>query len=122
MCFLFGPGIPILFPIGLVCLCINYFVDRHSIARLNRRPSNLREEILQVNLNDLLYSPIFYTGFGFWMYGNRQIFENYVKPIDSLYNPVRYDHKILNSLTYIHVGTPFLILFIISVLMKIIQA
>ena len=83
LCFLYGPGIPILFPIGLICLIFNYLIDSYLVARLYREPPYLRHEILDDLVRNLLYPPIFYTAFGFWMYGARDIFENHVNPIDS---------------------------------------
>ena len=68
-------------------------------------------------VDDLMFPPIFYAAFGFWMYGNRSIFENHVKLNNSLYDPIRYDHRILDSLTYVQIGTPFLILFVISIVL-----
>ena len=71
MCMVFGPGIPIMFPIGLLCLSINYLVDRYSIAKFYRQPPRFRNVLIAGTLSDLMFSPIVYSAFGFWMYGNR---------------------------------------------------
>jgi len=67
----------------------------------------------------MMFSPLAYAGFGFWMYGNRQAFENFVKPIDTLYHPIRYGHTMIGSLTHVHPGTPFLILGVFVLLLKL---
>ena len=67
---LYGPGIPILFPIGLVALIIIYFTDRLSLAYLYRMPPSYDDELNKTCVSALLLYPIFYAGVGFWMYTN----------------------------------------------------
>jgi len=38
--FMFGPGIPILFPIALVALSILYLMERYTLAKYYRLPPN----------------------------------------------------------------------------------
>ena len=46
--FMFGSGMPILFPIGTLALFILYYVERFSIAKLYRKPPNYG---LNISLN-----------------------------------------------------------------------
>ena len=52
---------------------------------------------------------------GYWMFSNRQIFENKVNFISNTFETIRYGHKILERLNCITQATPFLISFIIMV-------
>jgi len=78
---IYGPGIPVLFPIGLVALIILYFVERFSMAYYYRIPPNYDDDLNYTMLRDLLWFPILYAGIGFWMFTNCQIFGNVVEPI-----------------------------------------
>ena len=89
---MYGPGIPILFPIGLLGLIVLYSVERYSVAKYYQIPPNFDDSLNEACVKDVLWSPIFYCGVGFWMYSNRQIFENIVLPIEYSNSIVRYDH------------------------------
>ena len=39
-CFLFGAGLPVLFPVTLLCLIVLYVFEKKTIARLARLPKN----------------------------------------------------------------------------------
>jgi len=43
ICLLYGPGIPILFPLGLVNLSIIYVIERYAIAKFYKRPPKYSE-------------------------------------------------------------------------------
>ena len=70
ICFMFGPGIPILFPIGLAALSITYCTDRYAIAKHYRMPPNFDDQLNYICIRDLLWSPFLYCGIGFWMFTN----------------------------------------------------
>ena len=78
---LYGAGIPMLFPIGLVALLILYFTERFSIAWLYRMPPNYDDDLNRGTMSAVLWYPVFYAGIGFWMFTNEQIFANFVYPI-----------------------------------------
>jgi hypothetical protein len=107
--FMYGPGMPVLFPIGLVGLCILYMVERYSMARYYQLPPNFSNELNIRCMKDILWSPIFYCGIGFWMFTNRQIFENKVKTIAFTTSIIRYDHTFLSVWQHWYPGQPFLI-------------
>ena len=67
----------------------------------------------------ILVGPILYSAIGFWMYTNPAIIGNNVKPIHSIKSKHDTNHQLIKSLTEISPGTPFLILFIISVFAKL---
>lgn len=53
---------------------------------------------------------------GFWMYSNRQVFENVVVFKERLSETTRYDHQILESITRLSPGSPLLLLGLIQFL------
>ena len=118
---LYGPGIPVLFPIGLVALIVLYLIERYSVAKYYRMPPNFSDALNRSCLDAVLWAPFLYACLGFWMYSNRQVFENIVLPVTYLNEVVRYDHKIIGSLKRISPGTPFLILLAILIVLKIIK-
>ena len=116
---LYGPGIPVLFPIGLVALIVLYLIERYSVAKYYRMPPNFSDALNRSCLDAVLWAPFLYACLGFWMYSNRQVFENIVLPVTYLNEVVRYDHKIIGSVKRISPGTPFLILLAILIVLKI---
>ena len=70
VCFMFGPGIPILFPIGLLALTMMYVVERYKLAVYYRLPPNFSVELNKQCINVLTWAPILYSSIGFWMYSN----------------------------------------------------
>lgn len=71
LCFVFGPGIPMLYPVGLVCILGLHLIEKYSIARLYRRPPNYSSEITYSSMRNMLRAPIYYSAVGFWMFSNR---------------------------------------------------
>ena len=68
---MYGPGIPVLFPIGLVALSILYLVERYAVAKYYRMPSNFQDYLNRSCLDAVMWAPFLYSGIGFWMYSNR---------------------------------------------------
>ena len=70
-------------------------------------------------INDVLRAPFLYIGIGFWMFSNRQIFDNVVEPITFLTSTPRMDHHIIESIFYIlSPATPFLFFLMIQILLE----
>jgi len=74
MCFLFGPGIPVLFIIGFIEILIIYIIDKYSVAKLYRLPVRYSIDITNICISGLIKKPILYSLFGFWMYSNKLAF------------------------------------------------
>jgi hypothetical protein len=119
--FMFGAGIPILFPIGLVALLIEYWVERFAMAYYYRMPPNFDDDLNYIMISNLLWAPLIYAGIGFWMYTNCQMFDNIVIPIEYIDHIVLSGHTIGNSITNIKPGWPFLILFLVMILFRIME-
>lgn len=118
-CFLFGAGIPILFPISLLCLIVLYLFEKKTIARLVRIPKNFDPQMNEEIISMFLYGPIFYSAIGYWMYSNPQVIGNKVFPIKSLRESVYPGHNITEAFTTITPGTPYLIMLVFSILVKL---
>ena len=78
---LFGPAIPVLFPITLMTLIVFYLHERFMIAYLYRRPPMYDESINKNTIYLLSLSPFCYAISASWFFSNQQIFKNKVLPI-----------------------------------------
>ena len=112
--FLYGPGIPILFPLCLISLCLRYVLERYTITRYFKKPHTFRNQVNIETLNDILLMLYLYPISAFWMYSNKIIFSNEISPIKEMTDtPKVDDHSILNALGRIHIGSFFIILVIV---------
>ena len=68
--FFYGPGIPILFPIGLFSLIATYIIERIMLAKYFRKPPSYSNSINYQCIRDILLSAYFYPIIGFWMFSN----------------------------------------------------
>lgn len=118
-CFMYGAGLPILFPISLLCLISLYLFEKKMITRQVRLPCNFNPKMNDQIVSMCLVGPILYSAIGFWMYTNPAIIGNHVKPIHTIQSKQDTQHRVIESITQISPGTPFLILFVISVLAKL---
>ena len=79
MTFLYGAGIPILFPISVLSLTVLYVKERLCLAYSYREPKNMLDDSLnQSALSLLSVPPLLYSATAFWMFNNPQIFTNTV--------------------------------------------
>jgi len=87
--FLFGPGLPILFPIALFGLIVLYTTNRLSLAYLCRQPPTYDEKMNSTTVSLLRVPPFLYVVMGAWVYSNQQTFYNKVQPNtgDSVFMP-----------------------------------
>ncbi len=69
--FMFGAGIPILFPIALASFITLYIVERLLVAYSYQRPPMFDDSLNKQTLKLLLYAPLLYCSVGYWMLSNR---------------------------------------------------
>lgn len=79
---LYGPGLPILFPIAALSYFIYYSVERYGLAYTYEMPPAMDDMMTRNALNLLAYSPLLLLLNGYWMFSNRQIFDGVVNSID----------------------------------------
>ena len=68
--FLFAPGLPILFPIGLIYMIVLYTTDRLTLAYWHRRPPVFDEHMNETTIRLLSTAPLLYACMAAWLYGN----------------------------------------------------
>lgn len=78
--FMFGPGMPIMFPLALLYVIINESALRYMLAYQCRNPFNYSMEMNKSFIRYCAFMPVIYASFGIWMYSNRQIYDNAVLP------------------------------------------
>ena len=83
--FLFGPGMPILFPIALAGLIWNLFTERIRMAYSYKKPPMYDTELIQKTLYVVGIAPIFYFAMSIWLFSNQQVFKNVVPEIKDNY-------------------------------------
>ena len=109
---LFGAGMPILFVIAAMAFAIMYMVERYTIAKYYRQPANYGPEISLQTIKELrIYCIILLYPMGFWIFSNRQIFENEVSHVNHESEVMSHSHTIIGSLKRISPGSPFLTFF-----------
>ena len=69
--FLFGPGMPILFPIALAGLMWNLFTERIRMAYSYKKPPMYDTDLIQKTLNVIGLAPVFYFLMAIWLFSNQ---------------------------------------------------
>lgn len=71
VCFLFGAGIPILFPIGFIAFLLSSNLQKYELSYIYKKPVNFENCLNERSIKHNNCLPILYASFGFWFYGNR---------------------------------------------------
>lgn len=108
--FMYGIGMPILFPISLAALIVLYIVERLLVAYSYKEPPSYDEQVTKSSIKSLKWAVLIYLGVGYWMLSNQQIFGNKVFPIEFLNSPRRTGHDIF-ALPNIVPSVPFFFMF-----------
>ena len=74
--FMYGFGMPILFPIACVSFLVLYMVEKLMLFYAYRLPPMYDERLSNDVLNKLQFGPILYLAFGYWMASNNQLISN----------------------------------------------
>lgn len=74
--FMYGFGMPILFPLAMVSFLVLYVVEKWLLFYGYRLPPMYDERLSQDVLNKLQFAPILYCAFGYWMASNQQLLSN----------------------------------------------
>ena len=74
--FLYGFGIPVLFPIACFSFLVLYVVERMLLFYGYRLPPMYDERLSEDVLNKLQFAPVLYLAFGYWMASNNQLLSN----------------------------------------------
>ena len=68
--FLFAPGLPILLPIALFGLTVQYLTNKVALAYYVKRPPVYDSEMNYRMLKMLKLAPLLYVCMGAWIYSN----------------------------------------------------
>lgn len=74
--FIYGFGMPVLFPIACVSFWVLYVVERSLLFYGYQMPPMYDERLSQDMLNKMQWAPILYLAFGYWMASNKQLMQN----------------------------------------------
>ena len=74
MTFLFGPGLPILFPLALCCLISHYFTESLSMAYVYLKPAMYTASIHTHTFRVLAIVPLVYCFMGAWIFSSQAVF------------------------------------------------
>ena len=78
---LFGPAMPILFPICLLTLCFLYVTEGLMLAYSYIKPPMYDVTINKDTIKMISWSPLIYAISSIWFFSNQQIFRNSVLPL-----------------------------------------
>lgn len=115
--FMYGFGMPVLFPISCLSMLVLYFVEKTMLFYGYVLPPMYDERLSQAVLTKLQFAPILYCIFGYWMASNRQLMSNqYLAPVagtDSVYNPEHDFNTIFSGEGWAGVNSPLISMVII---------
>ena len=69
--FTYGVALPILYPVGLVCMVNTYISERIQLAYYFRQPPLYDNRLTLATVKSLQIAPIIMTCMGYWFLGNR---------------------------------------------------
>lgn len=93
--FTHGLAIPLLFPIALLGIINMYVVERLQFAYFYKQPPLMDNSLNDRALKILHYAPVAMMLFGYWQFGNRQMFFNEVTKIEHASEEPVTNHRIL---------------------------
>ena len=74
--FMYGMGMPILFPIALISVLTLYMCEKAMLYYSYRQPPMYDEKLNMAVLSTLTYAPLLMLSVGYWQLSNLQLFNN----------------------------------------------
>lgn len=65
--FMYGFGLPILFPVAILSFVVLYFVEKTMLYYSYRMPPMYDEKQSEMVIRIVQFAPVFYLAFGYWM-------------------------------------------------------
>ena len=91
--FMYGFGIPYLFPVAVFSIAVLYFVEKTMLYYSYKSPPMYDEKTFVMCLRVLMFAPLFYCAFGYWMCSSNQLLSNdYLYPKEYLTSTLKTDH------------------------------
>ena len=74
--FMYGFGLPILFPIACITFMVTYIIEKASLYYSYRQPPAYDEKLSNACLEKMWWAPVLYIAFGYWMADSKQLTSN----------------------------------------------
>lgn len=71
--FMYGAGIPILFPVAFISLLVLFIVEKTCLFYVYKQPPMYDEKLNNSVVYTLTYVPYFFLGSAFWIISNKQL-------------------------------------------------
>ena len=81
---MYGPAFPILYPVTALVMASEYIRDRLLIFYYYREPVAYDQKMSELSMKMMNTFTLVPLAVSFWQLGNRQIFENFVLPVQSI--------------------------------------
>lgn len=94
--FMYGLALPLLFPIALLSFSALYTVERLTLTYYYRKPPMFDEKMNSAAISVLKWAPFFMMSFGYWCFGNKQIFSNELYPVVHEADPLVTNHDVFD--------------------------
>ena len=115
--FMYGFGMPVLFPIAMLSFLVLYFVEKLMLFYGYVMPPMYDERLSNDVLQKLQFAPLLYVIFGYWMSSNQQLLSNdHLTPVQSSLDSYVSDHlmqSVFQATGYEGYKWPLMICFII---------
>jgi len=99
MAMIFGFGMPLLFPIVALSLCIHYVVQVACLYYSYKLPPSYDREISDWVYSILLWAPVFLLSFGYWMISSLQLNSNeYLTILNRASDTMPSQHTVMTAL------------------------
>jgi len=96
---MYGYCIPMLFPIASFTFINYYLVDKLLITYYYQRPPVYDDKLNNAALLLMKWSPLYMIFFGYWCFGNTQIFDNVANPLLHSNDPITTGHTVYPSMS-----------------------
>lgn len=92
--FMFGSGIPLLFPIAAVAFFVRYTIEVYMLYYVYKEPPAYDEKLNNSVLSNMTWAPALLLGFGYWMLSSHQLLRSDAKlwPLEEATSPFYAEH------------------------------
>lgn len=109
----YGFGLPLLFPIACVSFLVIYLTEMLLLFYSFKMPPSYNDTLSRKVLRILMWAPVFYLAFGYWMASSMQLMSNeYLTPIETRNGVIPSMHPVSSVFTQSGWETPKWILLV----------
>jgi len=122
VCFLFGPVMPLLFPVGLVSLFVLNTMERLMLAYSYKKPLMQDSLIAKSSIKTMRIAPFLYNLTALAAFSNQQVFNNHVVVNDGTKIYPLADHTFYQIFKQLNPATPLVFLFFTQIILMILES